>query len=266
MNCVDQGINKTMTWSPCEELTTEFTRNHYGIIILNSPINFSFHQEFVIRMWRQAKVRVTVDGGTDRWQHWLTMNEHEFKDVPNPDLITGDMDSLSKEVLNHFTDCGTKVVVTPDQNETDYVKALVELNKYCCSENIELDTVYVLADTCGRFDQIMANINALFRSRDILKGIRIYQIASTSLTWLLDEGFHSISIPEGLVSNRDWCALIPIGGPCQVSTTGLKWDLDNTKLEFGDLVSTSNTYGGPSVITVKTNSPVIWSMSIDSLL
>lgn len=89
-----------------------------------------------------AKVRITVDGGTKRWMQWLTTNKCEFDNVPYPDLITGDMDSLPKDILKLFSSCTTEVIQTPDQNETDFVKALRELNKYCTRKSFEVSTSY----------------------------------------------------------------------------------------------------------------------------
>ncbi|XP_018561599.1 thiamin pyrophosphokinase 1 [Anoplophora glabripennis] len=258
------NFNPVRNWAPCEELLSQYKNSDYAVIILNTPINFNQH--FILNLWNQAKVRITVDGGTKKWFQWLTSHEREFKEALHPDLITGDMDSLPKDVLNYFEKRNSKIVVTPDQDETDFTKALRELKTHCNMENLQIDTVYALADTSGRFDQIMANINTLYKSRDILKNVKIYQVASSSLTWLLSKGQHSISIPATLRKNQEWCALIPVGSPCVVSSTGLKWNLVNTKLEFGFLVSTSNTYDGSPEITVETDGPIVWSMGIETLL
>lgn len=82
-----------------------------------------------------------------------------------------------------------------------------------------------MAETCGRFDQIMANINTLFKARNIMPAVKIYHLASDSISWLMDQGSHEIPIPNNLRENQEWCALIPIGNPCQVTTEGLKWNL-----------------------------------------
>lgn len=41
--------------------------------------------------------------------------------------------------------------------------------------------------------------------------------------------------------------------------------LDKFTLDFGKFVSSSNTYGGEAVVNVITNSPVVWSMGIETL-
>lgn len=85
--------------------------------------------------------------------------------------------------------------------------------------------MYVVAEVNGRFDQIMANIATLFKRKSIMPDAQIYQVATESITWLLEPGSHVIKVPSCLRQRKDWCALIPVGSPCQVTTTGLKWNL-----------------------------------------
>lgn len=145
-----------------------------------------------------------------------------------------------------------------------------------------MDNIYVIVDTCGRLDQILANINALFKSASIVNETRVFLVADTSLTWLLAPGTHSICIPERLRDAQDWCAMIPIGNPCTLTTTGLKWNLSNASITylsffsnrsiaadfkscFGGMVSSSNTYDGSPCVTITTDNPLVWSMSISKL-
>ncbi|XP_026670516.1 thiamin pyrophosphokinase 1 isoform X2 [Ceratina calcarata] len=214
--------------------------------------------------------KVTVDGGTCRWVDYLEKQEIDVFDGHHeeciPHLISGDMDSCQSSVLDKFKDMGSIIIRTPNQDRTDYTKALVELKLYTKKKNIELSKIYVFVESSGRFDHIMGNVNTLFKSEDLIGEIQVIQVSSTSLTWILRPGLHSIIIPKVLVQNSSWCGLLPIGTPVNcIETTGLKWNLNNSSLQFGGLVSTSNTYDDCSEVTVNTDTPVIWTMGIKPL-
>ncbi|KAM8731386.1 thiamine pyrophosphokinase 1 isoform 3-T9 [Acanthopagrus schlegelii] len=128
----------------------------------------------------------------------------------------------------------------------------------------------------GDFDSITAEVKAFFSD----KGCKLIETAKQDLTdftkcltIMVEEiqkrqlqGSHRLGVNTGL--EGDWCSLIPVGGPCQTITTGLKWNLNNDVLQFGKLVSTSNTYEpvGPGEprkpVTVTTDQPLLWSMGI----
>uniref|UniRef100_A0A4W6FRI0 Thiamine pyrophosphokinase 1 n=1 Tax=Lates calcarifer TaxID=8187 RepID=A0A4W6FRI0_LATCA len=128
----------------------------------------------------------------------------------------------------------------------------------------------------GDFDSITAEVKAFYAD----KGCKLIETANQDLTdftkclaIMVEEiqnrklqGSHRLGVNTGL--EGDWCSLIPVGGPCQTITTGLKWNLNNEVLQFGKLVSTSNTYepvepGHPkNPVTVITDQPLLWSMGI----
>ncbi|XP_076220934.1 thiamine pyrophosphokinase 1 isoform X2 [Nomia melanderi] len=255
-------------WDPLKifECSSQYK---YAVIILNRPLHLNY--DILLRIWENAQINVTVDGGTDRWLHYLEMQDIDLFDGKHfqyvPNLITGDMDSCSFEILEKLKSMGSTIIETPDQDHSDYTKALLQLKQYADKKNINLKAIYVFVESSGRFDHILGNINTLYKSGKLIGEIQVIQVASNSLTWILEPGFHSISIPNALVQNSSWCGLIPIGTPVnQISTTGLKWNLKNTTMQFGDLVSTSNTYDNCSEVTVNTDSILMWTMGIEPLV
>lgn len=75
-----------------------------------------------------------MDGGTNRWYQLIKTGDPIFNTACHPTLVTGDMDSVDKGLLKRIQANGcTKIVYTPDQNETDFTKAIREIETYTSS-------------------------------------------------------------------------------------------------------------------------------------
>lgn len=87
-----------------------------------------------------AVLKVTVDGGTNRWLTWLKLNNCDHQKNVAPDLITGDMDSVAEDIVNHFRlkNRRLQIIRTEDQNETDFTKALKEIAVKNQTENLDV--------------------------------------------------------------------------------------------------------------------------------
>ena len=222
-----------------------------------------FGQYFLTLNPLPAFLRITVDGGTDVWWNFKKVNckSTEVKDV---DIICGDFDSISPDAKAIAeANPSTRIIHTPDQDETDFSKSLIELEANI--KDTPVRTVVVVAQTSGRLDQIMANIHTLHKSKKFTSADRIFMMAGNSLSFLLQPGNHCIHIPQRLVQEKDWCALIPFREATVLKTRGLKWNLKDQLVQFGSLISTSNTYDGTdNKVEVRTDQPILWSMGTKS--
>ena len=82
-----------------------------------------------------------------------------------PDLITGDFDSAETSHVEHFRGLGATVAITPDQDHTDFTKALIELHERHVDGADGLEAVVAFIEAGGRVDHIMGNFQVNWRTK-----------------------------------------------------------------------------------------------------
>ncbi|GMH03940.1 hypothetical protein Nepgr_005779 [Nepenthes gracilis] len=233
----------------------------YALVVLNQPI-----PRFTPLLWKHSQLRVFADGGANRvYDELPRLFPHEDKlDIRRrykPDLIKGDMDSIRSEVLDFYTGLGCKVIdKSHDQETTDLHKCVSYIEDF--TGELEKSNVCILVAGAlgGRFDHEAGNINVLYR----FSAMRIILLSNDCLIHVLPRTHdHKIHIQSSVVGPH--CGLVPIGMPSsRTTTTGLKWNLTDTEMKFGGLVSTSNIVSGDTV-TVQSDSDLLWTISIKNL-
>ncbi|CAM9625232.1 unnamed protein product, partial [Chrysoparadoxa australica] len=233
-----------------------------AVVVLNSR---GVGECVLTGLWESAVLRMCADGGANRLFDSLDEEKRLL-----PDLIKGDLDSLRPEVAAFYESRGCTLLQDPNQDTNDFEKCLEEV------QGGKEVTVVALGAFGGRFDQEMAAFNMLHRYANRFKryGLRcvpcsmrpsppthsLVLVGDGNLSMLLGPGRHVIKLHPEL--EGPICGLIPLGGPCQdVTTTGLKWNLEHQKLRFGELVSSSNSIAAESV-GIETDAPLIWTVEL----
>jgi thiamine pyrophosphokinase len=242
------------------------------LIIVNSQ---DFSGDLMRMLWDRCSHRFCADGGANRLYDWFASGAGGSRvsslDQYIPDTIVGDLDSIRDDVREYYTSKGTVCVEIADQDNNDLEKCLSEATSVA-SEAV------ILGGFGGRFDQQMASIQALYKNKDVYGFEHVIIVDVKNVAFLLEVGSHIIELLHDTTREDTrgtpgghrpiegpTCGLLPIGGPAIVSTQGLQWDLNESELVFGGLVSTSNKALGARV-AVQTSHPIVWTVQIHPLL
>ena len=126
------------------------------MVILNSECTSS-SAELIELVWNRCDVISCADGGANRLH---TILGH--KPMYTPSSIIGDLDSVSPDVLDFYTQRGVQVVRDDDQDYNDLDKSLKYIASTYQAEAVKR-TVIIIGGFGGRFDQEMASIHAMFK-------------------------------------------------------------------------------------------------------
>ncbi|KAG2194566.1 hypothetical protein INT47_006525 [Mucor saturninus] len=204
-----------------------------------------------------ASFKFVADGGSNRLYDAF---KHDQKILEQyiPDEIRGDMDSIRPDVRAYYESKSVTITKVSEQDSTDFMKCVSLLHEKEASQGQIYDIVATPA-LGGRFDQTIANINILYMMKDQIER-RFILVSDENLTMLLDKGKHQIHCQSALEGPT--CGIMPIGSPATITTKGLKWDMADSKCEFGGMISTSNAVDS-EVIEIVTDAPVVWTIEIN---
>ncbi|KAI2797386.1 cAMP-dependent protein kinase subunit [Blomia tropicalis] len=255
-------------------------RPNYGVMMLNhcfdSPdLNYKLNETIFCNpriskfaeLWNAAKVRHLVDGGSNYLfdlQMYLNQNYASRQlSLEDPQIITGDFDSIRSDVLEYYrTKDNVIVQETPDQNETDFTKAIKCLTtdeRLNVLEN-PIDSIIVFYTSTGRLDHVLSIFSTLYKFNNDQHSTekrfpRIVLVdLATTISVLFSKGKNVI---RSQLTPPGWCSIVPLNGPVMATTTGFRWNLNKQILEVGKLISTSQEFDGESIdIEVEVHSDI----------
>ncbi|WPT14018.1 Thiamine pyrophosphokinase 1 [Picochlorum sp. SENEW3] len=224
----------------------------------------------------QASICVCADGGANR------LYDEIPKLLPNedaaavrkrfmPHVIAGDLDSVRDDVREYYGSLGVPVVdLSHDQDSTDLMKSIDFLtNSGAWKEHDalsrvkeslgggahpEYNVIVALGAHGGRLDHILGNLSILHMYRDI----PLVLCGDGNVTRLVRRGQTEIT-PSPM--EGPMCGLVPLGGQATASSTGLKWNLKDTKMQIGGLVSTCNRIQDATV-WIESDADLVWTTEL----
>lgn len=156
---------------------------------------------------------------TDGAFHYLKEKKFSLEKL---DFISGDFDSHTgnDEEIYH-----EKFIFTPDQNFTDFHKALNILQQ----KNIEKVDVY--GGSGGEQDHFIGNLHVAFLFKDLM---RITFFDDFSEYFFIPKNFEIHSVEKKMIS------LLPFPKVENLVTDGLNWELSNEELDLTKRIGTRN--------------------------
>ncbi|MCA9926615.1 MAG: thiamine diphosphokinase [Anaerolineales bacterium] len=166
----------------------------------------------------RATAVIAADGGT---KHLYRLGRH-------PDLVIGDLDSLSDTLRNWLAEANVPMQQFPAaKDETDLELALI----HAAAQGA--DPILLFGVLGGRLDQTLANVMLL--THPALAGCSVRLMTANETAWLVTDAAQI----GGQVG--DTVSLIPLAGDVHIhSTAGLQWALKDEVLKFGPARGISN--------------------------
>jgi len=158
-----------------------------------------------------------------------------------PDVIIGDLDSISSEALKEFKSV-SKIIRINRQNDTDVEKCL----KYAYSN--KYDEALLLGATGNRLDHTFCNLGIVLK---FFPQIKVSLVAENSFLKAYTGNVELKTFPGETIS------LYGISEKTKISSQELQYELQNVSLPFGMRESTSNI-ARKNLVKLKINKGVIF--------
>lgn len=161
---------------------------------------------------------------TDGAFHYL--KQHKFP-LNQLDFISGDFDShkIEEKILLQAQNHSFEIIETPDQNKTDFHKAL-ELIIEKGFENID-----VYGGSGGEQDHFLGNLSVAYAFKDKLN---LQFFDEYSSYYFIPKNFSISDVKGKMIS------LMPFPIAKNIETKGLKWPLHQEDLMLGERIGTRN--------------------------
>ena len=172
---------------------------------------------------KHARKIVCADSGAD------SLAAHSIL----PDMVWGDMDSISSETLSWLKENHIDNRVFPvEKDMTD--------SELCLRAQEKGERILFITSLTGRIDHVMTNLLMVMRLK--MEG---YDITVTDgATWIFPlYGMNRFMVPDELVGSEKVFSMILLEkGATNVSTIGLKYELTNRDLAWGSSLTVSNEF------------------------
>ena len=206
-------------------------------------------KEYPLYLLESADYVVCCDGALDTY-----LRHFSGRNLRRPDVVVGDMDSLSKKTAERFRDIAVKI----DEQETnDQSKAF----HYILEHFPDVDTIHILGATGNREDHTIGNLSLLMeyaremRRQDCGRTVSVDIVSDWSTAFAITDSC-TLDVGEG----RSVSIICP-DNSLNIKSEGLVWPTDNvvfdnlwqTTLNRASADRISLTFSHPSIALIILN-------------
>ena len=206
-------------------------------------------KEYPLYLLESADYVVCCDGALDTY-----LRHFSGRNLRRPDVVVGDMDSLSKKTAERFRDIAVKI----DEQETnDQSKAF----HYILEHFPDVDTIHILGATGKREDHTIGNLSLLMeyaremRRQDCGRTVFVDMVSDWSTAFAITDTC-TLDVGEG----RSVSIICP-DNSLNIKSEGLVWPTDNvvfdnlwqTTLNRASADRISLTFSHPSIALIILN-------------
>ena len=206
-------------------------------------------KEYPLYLLESADCVVCCDGALDTY-----LRHFSGRNLRRPDVVIGDMDSLSKKTAERFRDIAVKI----DEQETnDQSKAF----HYILEHFPDVDTIHILGATGKREDHTIGNLSLLMeyaremRRQDCGRTVSVDIVSDWSTAFAITDSC-TLDVGEG----RSVSIICP-DNSLNIKSEGLVWPTDNvvfdnlwqTTLNRASADRISLTFSHPSIALIILN-------------
>ncbi len=172
---------------------------------------------------------ICADGGS----------RHAFEMKIKPDLIIGDLDSISKKYIDYYNSIDVKIIKFPSDKDKTDTQICIEYALHFSNE------IILIGATGNRIDHMLANISLLKMGID--KGKIIRMIDENNEIYLMDSELTILGEKGEIIS------LLPISERVEgVTIVGSRYELKKALMEIGNPYGVSNYFIGNEInITIE---------------
>ena len=206
-------------------------------------------REYPLYLLESADYVICCDGAIDTY-----LRHFRGRNLRRPDVVIGDMDSLSKKTAERFRDIAVKI----DEQETnDQSKAF----HYILEHFPDVDTIHILGATGKREDHTIGNLSLLMeyaremRRQDCGRTVSVDIVSDWSTAFAITDSC-TLDVGEG----RSVSIICP-DNSLNIKSEGLVWPTDNvvfdnlwqTTLNRASADRISLTFSHPSIALIILN-------------